>query len=44
MKNNEPTVQVAGSGVHRELWVPAEELAEFNRHITGLIEVTHRFP
>ncbi|MDB6132342.1 MAG: hypothetical protein JWM59_585 [Verrucomicrobiales bacterium] len=37
-------VQVAGSGVHRELWIPAEDLAEFNRHITGLIEVTHRFP
>lgn len=25
------------------LWVPAEELAEFNRHIVGLIEVTQRF-
>lgn len=37
-------VRVAGSGIHQELWVPAEELAEFNRHLTGLIEVTHRFP
>src|SRR5262245_62718473 len=27
--------QTVGSAVHRELWVPAEELAEFNRHIVG---------
>jgi hypothetical protein len=36
-------VQIAGSRVHRELWVPAEELAEFNRHIVGRIEVLHEF-
>ncbi|MFO1484563.1 MAG: hypothetical protein U1F71_14475 [Verrucomicrobiaceae bacterium] len=36
--------QVVGGSVHRELWVPAEELEEFNRHIIGLIEVTQRFP
>ncbi|MCV5950275.1 hypothetical protein OFN94_36240, partial [Escherichia coli] len=30
--------QVVGGAVHRELWVPAEELAEFNRHIVGQIE------
>lgn len=35
--------QVVGGAVHREPWVPAEELAEFNRHIVGLIEVTQRF-
>lgn len=35
--------QVVGGDSHRELWVPAEELEEFNRHIAGLIEVTHRF-
>jgi hypothetical protein len=35
--------QVVGGQQHRELWVPAEELAEFNRHIVGLIEVTQRF-
>lgn len=35
--------QVVGGAVHRELWVPAEELAEFNRHIVGHIEVTQRF-
>jgi hypothetical protein len=32
-------VQEAGGRALRELWVPAEELAEFNRHIQGKIEV-----
>lgn len=32
-------VQVAGSRLHREYWIPAEELDEFNRHIAGPIEV-----
>ncbi|EIP98930.1 Zn-finger containing NTP pyrophosphohydrolase [Opitutaceae bacterium TAV1] len=36
--------QIVGSRVHAELWVPAEELPEFNRHIVGLIEVVARFP
>lgn len=31
--------RVVGSRVHEELWVPAEELAEFNRHIDGRIDV-----
>lgn len=35
--------QVVGEKMHAELWVPAEELADFNRHIVGLIEVTARF-
>lgn len=35
--------QVVGGAVHRELWVPAEELADFNSHIVGQIEVTQRF-
>lgn len=26
-----------------ELWVPAEELPEFNRHIVGPIRLTHTF-
>src|SRR5437763_513145 len=30
---------VVGGRVHEELWVPAEELAEFNRHIAGTITV-----
>ena len=32
-------VQKVGSAIHQELWVPAEELAEFNRNIVGKIEV-----
>ena len=32
-------VQTVGAGYHRELWVPAAELAEFNRHIIGKIRV-----
>ena len=32
-------VRTAGAAVHQELWIPAEELAEFNQHIVGLIEV-----
>jgi hypothetical protein len=36
-------VQQAGGKTILELWVPAEELAEFNTHIVGKIEVTHEF-
>ena len=32
-------VQVVGGRQHEELWVPAEKLAEFNRHIIGQIAV-----
>jgi hypothetical protein len=31
--------QVVGSAIHRELWIPAEELDNFNRQIIGQIEV-----
>lgn len=31
--------QVVGGRIHEELWVPAEQLAEFNRHILGPITV-----
>lgn len=31
--------RVVGSQEHEELWVPAEELAEFNEHIVGPIQV-----
>ena len=37
-------VQTVGGSVHKELWVPAEELPQLNRHIIGLIEVVARFP
>jgi hypothetical protein len=32
-------VEVVGNKTHQEYWVPAEELAEFNRHIRGKIMV-----
>src|SRR5678816_2260845 len=35
--------QQVGTSVHRELWIPAEELPELNRNIIGLIEVIERF-
>jgi hypothetical protein len=34
---------VVGDHRHRELWVPAEELDEFNRHIVGRITVAAAF-
>jgi hypothetical protein len=36
-------VQIVGGRQHRELWVPAEELEEFNRHIIGEIRVPDVF-
>ena len=36
-------VQNVGGELHDELWVPAEELEEFNSNIVGLIEVTQTF-
>lgn len=32
-------VQTVGRSYHQEYWIPAGDLAEFNRHITGKIEV-----
>jgi hypothetical protein len=32
-------VQTVGAGYHQEFWIPAEDLAEFNRHIWGKIEI-----
>ena len=32
-------VQVVGDRTHQELWVPAEELEEFNQHIVGAITI-----
>ena len=37
VKKFEP--HVVGSRIHQELWVPAEELAEFIRHIIGKIHI-----
>jgi hypothetical protein len=36
-------VQTVGGSVHQELWVPAEELEEFNANIVGAIEVIEEF-
>lgn len=33
-------VENVGGQIHNELWIPAEELEEFNSNIVGLIEVT----
>lgn len=36
-------VQNVGGEIHNELWVPAEELGDFNAHIIGKIEVIREF-
>jgi len=36
-------VRKVGSSEALELWVPAQQLDEFNRHIVGPIEVIHEF-
>jgi hypothetical protein len=36
-------VKTVGGSVHQELWIPAEDLAEMNRNIVGLIEVIAEF-
>jgi len=36
-------VQKVGGKQHLELWVPAEQLDEFNQHIVGLLEITDVF-
>jgi hypothetical protein len=36
-------VQNVGGFIHDELWIPAEELDEFNSNIVGKIEVTQSF-
>lgn len=35
--------RVVGDSIHEELWVPAQELPEFNAHINGLIRVVSSF-
>lgn len=36
-------VHIVGASSHREYWIPAEELAEFNSHIVGPIEIVAQF-
>ena len=40
---NKFEIQNVGGHIHNELWVPAEELEEFNANIVGQIEVTQSF-
>lgn len=32
-------IQTVGSRIHQELWIPAEDMLEFNRHIIGKITI-----
>ena len=36
-------VQNVGGDIHNELWVPAEQLEEFNNNIEGVISVVKSF-
>ncbi len=36
-------IQNVGGQIHNELWVPAEEIEEFNSNIVGLIQITKSF-
>jgi hypothetical protein len=36
-------VRTVGNSTHREYWIPAEDLPEFNRNIVGKIEVIEWF-
>ncbi|HXQ35728.1 MAG TPA: hypothetical protein VN843_17060, partial [Anaerolineales bacterium] len=36
-------VKTAGASIHQELWVPAEDLSDFNQNIVGAIEVIAEF-
>jgi hypothetical protein len=35
--------QIVGGSIHRELWIPAEDLTAMNRNIVGRIEVIAEF-
>ena len=32
-------IHTVGSGIHKEYWIPADELNEFNENIVGAIQV-----
>lgn len=36
-------IQNVGGEIHNELWIPAEDLDEFNKNIVGQIEITKEF-
>jgi hypothetical protein len=35
--------KTVGESVHKELWIPAEELENFNKHIIGQIKVIESY-
>jgi hypothetical protein len=36
-------LKTVGSAIHKEYWIPAQDLPEFNRNIVGKIEVVAEF-
>lgn len=36
-------LKTVGSAIHKEYWIPAQELPEFNRNIVGKIEIIAKF-
>ena len=36
-------IQTVGSRLHQEYWIPAEDLAELNRNIVGVIEIVAEY-
>ncbi|MCX7710722.1 MAG: ADP-ribosylation/crystallin J1 [Clostridia bacterium] len=36
-------VKTVGAAMHKELWIPAEELDEFNKHIIGKIKMIEAY-
>ncbi|MEO7672531.1 MAG: hypothetical protein ABIU09_00460 [Pyrinomonadaceae bacterium] len=36
-------VRLVGGNEHKEYWIPAEDLEEFNRNIVGNIEIVSEF-
>ena len=36
-------VQTVGAEIHQELWIPSEELEEFNSHIVGYIQLEYAY-
>lgn len=36
-------IKTVGASVHKELWIPAEELDNFNKHIIGQINVIESY-
>ncbi len=37
-------IHTVGNTYHQELWIPAEELEIFNRHIIGKIRIIKEYP